>query len=80
MPVTDVFQYCSVKKSIPPTRAISWGAKSFIKSPNLAGDLGGSILVKNQNLRSIEMDFSRRAWADMRLMVVQLQSGILGRL
>ena len=30
----------------PPLRR---GAKSLIKSPNLAGDLGGSILVKNLN-------------------------------
>ena len=40
----------------PPLRR---GAKSLIKSPNLAGDLGGSILVKNQNLRSIDPDSIR---------------------
>ena len=33
------------------------GAKSLLKSPNLSGDLGGSILAKLQNLRSIGVDW-----------------------
>jgi hypothetical protein len=42
----------AVLGTYPP---ISWGAKSLLKSPNLSGDLGGSILAKLQNLRSIDI-------------------------
>ena len=51
---TQPTQYCVGfgfrKGTYPP---ISWGAKNLLKSPNLAGDLGGSISGKLQNLRSI---------------------------
>jgi hypothetical protein len=46
-------QYCvgfGFRSPQPPLRR---GAENLLKSPNLAGDLGGSISGKLQNLRSI---------------------------